>query len=134
MPDGRPRAVQNEALRLGQLRRATLVALIELIEITGALVDRFGDGVGKAADELWSSVAPGQKQRVIDGFAGVVDCVYGAEVGIKNAINCLKFGHYVGIAAWQRDRRRGKVSAESRLLTGWHEVEIKTKIAVGLTG
>src|SRR6202048_1554874 len=134
VPRGRPRAVQHEALRLVQLRRTSFAPLIERIEIAGALVDGFGEGISNSARELWSAVPPRQKQSVIDGLARVVDGVDGAEVGIENAIHRFKFGHYVRCAIRQRDRGRGKVSAEGRLLTGRHEVEIQTEIAVGLAG
>src|ERR1700720_1778854 len=70
-PGGRPRAVQHEAVRLVQLRGATFALLIELIEVAGALVDGFREGVRQAARKLWSGVAPRQKQGVIDGLAGV---------------------------------------------------------------
>jgi len=92
-PGRRPGAVQHEALRLIQLRRASLAPLIELIEIASALIDRFGERVGEASCELRSRVPPRNQQRVVNGLARIVDGIDGAEIAIENAINRFEFGH-----------------------------------------
>ena len=85
-------------MSLIQLGRSALRSLIELVEVSRALVNRVGQRVCDRSLELARTMAQRNQQAVVYREAGVIDGVNGSKVRIEDAVDRAEVWSGVGLA------------------------------------
>ena len=122
-------------MSLIQLGWAALRCLIELVEVSGALVRGVRQRVSDRGQKLPGVVTQRDQQAVVDGQSGIIDRIDRPEVWIDEAVDGTEVRRGVDFSVGQGHRRCGEGSRrEDRLLVGRHKVQVEPKIPIRLAG